>query len=122
MTLEIFDTIAVIVGVAGSGIIIWGAAITVFYFLKTEIAHLREGDTLKEREYTRFRFGSYLLLGLDFMLAADIIHTIHNPALNELYILALIVAIRSVISFFLTREMKESSGVGANGVIDKTKN
>jgi uncharacterized membrane protein len=39
------------------------------------------------------------------MLAADILHTIHNPVLNELYILAMIVGIRSVISFFLIKEM-----------------
>ena len=108
MKLEIFDTIAIIVSIAGSGIIIWGVIITMFYFIKTEVLHIKEGDSLKDREHTRFRFGSYLLLGLDFMLAADIIHTIHNPALNELYILGLIVVIRSIISFFLTREMKDS--------------
>ena len=56
-------------------------------------------------ETIRHQFSSYLLLGLDFMLAADIIHTIHKPILNELYILAMIVGIRSVISFFLNKEM-----------------
>lgn len=51
------------------------------------------------------KFSAYLLLGLDFMLAADIIHSIHNPVLKELYVLAMIVGIRSVISFFLVKEM-----------------
>lgn len=55
----------------------------------------------------RYNFSSYLL-GLDFILAADIIHTIYNTVLNELYILAMIVAIRSVISFFLHKEMSTS--------------
>lgn len=39
------------------------------------------------------------------MLAADIIRTIHKPILNDLYILAIIVGIRSVISFFLIKEI-----------------
>jgi len=41
----------------------------------------------------------------EVMLAADIIHTIHKPVLKELYVLAMIVSIRSVISFFLVKEM-----------------
>lgn len=111
MNLDLINSVAVAISIAGSIIIVWGVIITLFYFLKSEVKHIKEGDSLKKREHTRFRFGSYLLLGLDFMLAADIIHTIHNPALNELYILGLIVAIRSVISFFLTREMKEPTNI-----------
>ena len=108
MKLNIFDTIAIVVSVIGSIVIIWGVIVTLFNFIKTEISSIKNNDALKKREQTRFQFGSYLLLGLDFMLAADIIHTIHNPVLNELYILGFVVVIRSVISFFLTREMKES--------------
>ena len=110
MNLEIFNTIAIAVSIAGSLIIIWGALVTFIIFIRTEFKHTHQASGLiKNLVYARLRFGSYLLLSLDFMLAADIIHTIHNPALNELFILALIVAIRSVISFFLTKEMKSSS-------------
>lgn len=116
MNLEVFNGIAVLISVAGSGIIIWGTIITIIHFLKTEIKHLKKGDSLKEREQLRFHFGTYLLMGLDFMLAADIIHTIHNPALNEVYVLGLIVLIRSVISFFLTREIKYSSLIGKDNL------
>ncbi len=109
MNLDIYNTIAICVSVAGSVIIIWGVLVTLFYFLKAEISAFKNDDSLKKREFARFNFGTYLLLGLDFMLAADILHTIHNPVLSELYVLAAIVAIRSVISFFLTREMKEAN-------------
>ena len=100
-----FNYIAITISIAGSTIIIWGVARTSFLFLKMEWNKLFNKQIICNDERIRYGFGSYLLLGLDFMLAADMIHTIHNPVLNELYILALIVAIRSVISFFLHKEI-----------------
>ncbi|HKR07444.1 MAG TPA: DUF1622 domain-containing protein [Bacteroidia bacterium] len=100
-----FNYIAIAISVAGSIIIIWGVGLTTVLFLKLEWNKLTSKQTEYSSEKIRYGFGSYLLLGLDFMLAADMIHTIHNPVLSELYILALIVAIRSVISFFLHKEI-----------------
>jgi uncharacterized membrane protein len=100
-----FNYIAIVISIAGSIIIIWGVIRTSFLFLKTEWNKLLNKQIPCNDDKIRYGFGSYLLLGLDFMLAADMIHTIHNPVLNELYILALIVAIRSVISFFLHKEI-----------------
>ena len=99
------NTIAIIIAIAGSIIIIWGVLVTSFLFLKTEVKKWTNRSDMSNEAKIRFNISSYLLLGLDFMLAADIIHTIHNPVLNELYILAMIVAIRSAISFFLHKEM-----------------
>lgn len=102
------NTIAVVIAVIGSVIIIWGVAVTLFLFLKTELSKIATKQELLYKKQIRYNLIAYLLLGLDFMLAADIIHTIHNPALKELYVLAMIVAIRSVISYFLHREIYPS--------------
>ena len=111
MKLEIFNIIAVIVGAIGSMIIIWGVLITLFYFILKEIQHIKKKiSALKEREEARFRFATYLLLGLDFILAADILYTLPYSNLDELYILAIIVAIRAVIGLVINKEMKESFG------------
>ena len=106
--MQILNLIAIIIGIAGSVIIIWGALVTAFKFVKTEFKKLVDKTDMRREAKIRYSFSSYLLLGLDFMLAADIIHTIHNPVLNKLYILAMIVAIRSVISYFLHKEMNTS--------------
>ena len=103
--MQVLNTIAIIIAVTGSIIIIWGVLVTSFMFLKTEVKKWANKSYMAHEAKIRFSISSYLLLGLDFMLAADIIHTIHNPVLNELYILAIIVSIRSVISFFLHKEM-----------------
>ena len=103
--MDTFNDIAITISVAGSIIIIWGVVLTACRFIKMEWNKLLNKQFPKDDKKIRDGFGGYLLLGLDFMLAADMIHTIHNPVLNELYILALIVAIRSVISFFLHKEI-----------------
>ena len=107
--MEKFNYISIAISIAGSIIIMWGVLRTAIDFIVTEFrVQFKKGDIEKESEI-RYHLGRYLLLGLDFMLAADIIHTIHKPVLTELYILAIIVAIRTVISYFLQKEIKQSA-------------
>lgn len=70
-----------------------------------EMKRITKADVLFEREFERYRLGTYLLLGLDFLLASDIIQTILHPGFEELYILGIIVTIRFILSFLLNREM-----------------
>ncbi len=105
--MEVINWIATTIALVGSGVITWGAVLTAIRFVKTEIRFGKPDNKLQDREAIRYQFGTYLVLGLDFMLAADIIHTIHNPQLDELYILSIIVVIRTVISFFLYREIAQ---------------
>ena len=109
--MEALNYIAIGISIAGSIIIIWGVLITIFNFLKNEKNKLFNIKYQNNSGPVRYQFSGYLILGLDFMLAADIIHTIHNPVLNELYVLAIIVGIRSVISFFLVKEMGNRESV-----------
>jgi len=105
--MEIINWIAIVIALVGSGVITWGAVLTTIRFVKVEMTFNNPDKKLQDRETIRYQFGTYLVLGLDFMLAADIIHTIHNPQLDELYILSIIVVIRTVISFFLYREIAQ---------------
>lgn len=59
----------------------------------------------QHREKIRNDLGYYLLLGMEFLVAADVIHTVLNPTLEELAILGAIVGIRVVLSFFLQKEL-----------------
>jgi len=89
-------------------IIAWGVLLTFFKFIMLEIKRLRGTKTYREKEILRHQFGSYLLLGLEFLIAADVILTITYPSLEEIAILASIVVIRTVISYFLDKEMAYS--------------
>lgn len=118
--MEAFNYIAVSISIAGSVIIIWGVLVTIFNVLVSEKNKLANAKEYPQGESLRHQFSTYLILGLDFMLAADIIHTIHKPVLKELYVLAMIVGIRSVISFFLAKEMGVIKSNKASVAIDKS--
>ena len=58
--------------------------------------------------FTRARvvLGGHILAALEFLIVADILFTIIRRSLDELYILALLTAIRTALSWFLTREIE----------------
>ncbi len=55
----------------------------------------------------RMELGRYILAGLELLIVSDIIHTALSLALADLLFLGLLVIIRSAISFFLDREIRE---------------
>ncbi len=59
--------------------------------------------------FIRLNLGRILLLGLEFIVAADLIGTISAPDYYSVGILAIIVVIRTVLSFTLNREMSSIS-------------
>ena len=93
------------IGVAAIAIISWGAFVVFLKVLKLEILRFRGKKPYYELNNLRHRFGSYLLLGLEFLIAADILRTITHPTLQDIAILASIVGIRTVISYFLDKEL-----------------
>jgi len=81
-----------------------------FESVKNEFYRLRSKDNKTITTHRiRHTVGAYLLLGLEFLIAADIIRTIVKPTLEELAILGGIVIIRTIISYFLGKEI--SNGV-----------
>jgi len=93
------------IGIAGIFIITWGALISIVSFIQITILQIRGKSTYSSREIVRHHFGSYILLGLEFLIAADIMETIIKPSLQEVAILGSIVMIRTILSFFLNREL-----------------
>ena len=55
----------------------------------------------------RFTFSRYLVMALEFELAADIIGTAISPTWDQLGKLAVIAVIRTFLNYFLGTEMKE---------------
>ena len=53
------------------------------------------------------KFGSWLLGGLQFALAADIVRSAISPTWEQIGQLAAIAAIRTFLSYFLERDLKE---------------
>ena len=57
----------------------------------------------------RLFLGTYILFGLEFMIVSDLIHSFLKPELTSLASLGLLVVIRTMISFFLGRELESAA-------------
>ena len=66
----IIDYIATGVGLIGVGVIIWGVVLTLFRWVIFEVRSLHADTTCRKRESIRIQLGSYLLLGLEFLIAS----------------------------------------------------
>lgn len=55
----------------------------------------------------RLSLGRYLLLGLEFQLAGDVLRTAVAPSFHEIGQLAAVAAIRTALNYFLSREIAE---------------
>ncbi len=106
--MKFLSYISTSIGVGAIVIIAWGALLSFLKFFRLEIKRLRGTKTYREKEILRHQFASYLLLGLEFLIAADAILTITHPSLEEIALLASIVVIRTIISYFLDKEMAYS--------------
>ena len=88
---------------AGVAIVVIGALGTTVLFLWRS---LKEGSLIAA--FARFRsdFGRAILLGLEFLVAADIVGTVAiGPTLQDLSVLGLLVLIRTFLSFSLEVEI-----------------
>jgi uncharacterized membrane protein len=103
----VLESIAGGVGVIGVVVILWGVVIAAVATIRVEVANLRHQQLPKVRVRLRQQLGSSLLLGLEFLIAADVVRTVVQPTLEEVAILGGIVAIRTVISYFLHKEMAD---------------
>ena len=93
------------IGVLGVLVIVFGVLGGLVRFVRAEFSAARGMSVDEERRQLRHVLGYYLLLGLEFLIAADIIDTLMKPSTQDLVILGAIVAIRTVISYSLNSEL-----------------
>jgi uncharacterized membrane protein len=102
---SVINSISFSLNIIGALITIWGIAVSLFEFLKKEV--LSRTEVVKLNEIIRLKLGSYLVLALEFFIAGDIVKTIITPTWESLGILGAIVVIRTILSYFLTKDLKK---------------
>jgi len=94
---------SLIMEVLGVSVIVLGAVIATFYFFK---AWRQDGQFSDAFSTYRLNIARGILLGLEFLVAADIIGTVLvSPTLTNVAILGLIVLIRTFLSYSLEIEI-----------------
>jgi uncharacterized membrane protein len=88
-----------------AGLIIGISAIVGFIsFLRTLVTKPPKEQT-QDKETIRLRLARGMLLALDFEVGSDILKTVSVPSINELSILAVVVGIRIILSWSLSKEI-----------------
>src|SRR5271167_2636979 len=80
---------------------------------------LKSAATNQDRRSVWLNFARWLVAGLTFQLAADVVNTSFEPTWDELGRLAVIAAIRTFLSFFLDRELDDTRDLQHRGVMAK---
>jgi uncharacterized membrane protein len=103
------------IGVLGVLVICFGVAGGLWRFLRSEVLAVRGVNVSEDRKRLRHLLGYYLLLGLEFLIAADIIDTLMKPTPQDLLVLGAIIAIRTVISYSLNAELRAEQKMEGKG-------
>ena len=102
---EFVETIAEIIDGVVVVMLVFGTLIS---FLRAIGATFRglpfQGTVLRQ---LRVDLGMSLLVSLEVLIVSDILHSIGKRSLEELGMLAITVAIRTLLAFFLDREMAD---------------
>jgi uncharacterized membrane protein len=100
--IELFARFVDYIGIV---IIFWGVAVGLIGLISMQLPS-KKTDFFQATSVLRCRLGAYILLALEFLIASDIAQTVIEPTYERVTLLGAIVAIRTILSFFLSREME----------------
>jgi uncharacterized membrane protein len=99
---EVAQTVGLLAEAAVVLIVAWGAAEALFRTAR--LVFLRHGEMSGRREIW-LGFAAWIMLALEFALAADIIRTAIAPTWEDIGMLGAIAAIRTGLNWFLARDI-----------------
>ena len=106
MIIELLEWLALLTDAVGVSIMLAGFLLALWQFLSGFWSQTVM-DEIAVIQKVRCRLGSYLVLSLEFMIVSDLLHSVMTQALEDLYFLAALVLLRTIIGYFLNKEIQE---------------
>ena len=103
-----FDLAILALNIFSIVVLIWGVIIAGVDFVKSERTNRNRIVMTKQNNFIKSFLGSYILLSLEILIAADIIESIIKPTFQDIFKLGILVIIRTVISYFLHKEIDDA--------------
>ena len=94
--MEVFIYVEMIISIISVAVVIYGVIIALIALLKTEFLRLKNKYSILRVRVIRADLGTYLLLSLELLIGIE-----------ELIVLGGIVLLRTILSFFLNKEILE---------------
>jgi len=109
---DVVDAVIPGVEAIGAAIIVAGVLITAVMYVLSEL-RIRP----VAYEHVRLTLGRFLALGIEFQLASDILTTAVSPDFEDIGMLGAIVAIRTVLNYFLAQEIERAEQMEKEGML-----
>lgn len=106
MVNRILEGIILVLQVIAVVIVVYGVILTTFKIFKIEFSREDKISKVKKLNIAKNFLGSYILLGLEILVCSGIILSILKPTLHDILLLGSTVALRTVLSYFLKKELK----------------
>jgi len=101
------DALEIAVDLVGVTIFLYGFAVGFIGYVQTVFSSGALQSKYERFEAVRCRMGIHLILGLEFLIISDLIASVVSRTLEDLGFLGIIVVIRTVLAYFLDRDMAE---------------
>ena len=102
---DIVNLLIRLVELAGALVIFTGAVLAFAGFVRRMVT----GADSAGFSLLRLGLGRFLILGLEFQLASDILRTAVSPTFEDLFLLLLVAAIRTALNYVLRLEMRDEA-------------
>jgi uncharacterized membrane protein len=96
------EVISSLIGLFGVALVIWAVVLTIYRVVRIEVLHEKR---FHQYEHTKRVLIQKVILALDFFVSADLIMLALVQSMEEIVSIAFIVAIRTVLSWSLSREV-----------------
>ena len=94
---QILYVFILLLEIYGAAVIIYSATFVFWYFARTS----------KDGKYVRLTLAKYLSFGLEIFLGAEILRTVISREMEEILVLAAIVALRAIMALLIHWEVKQ---------------
>jgi len=103
---EVFEWTALTIDVVASAIMVWAFLVSLIGFLSASFGGA-PSERIRRLQIVRCGLGIKLVFALELLIISDLLHTVVSRTIDDLMFLATLVLIRTIVAYFLGREIQE---------------
>jgi uncharacterized membrane protein len=105
---SIFEWLELIIDISAALVMVMGFVVAFFSYFKTLILS-KQIERIRQMQKLRCDLGVKLVFALELLIISDLLHTIISRSMDDMLIVGALVVIRTVIAYFLNKEIQEVS-------------
>jgi uncharacterized membrane protein len=105
---NIFEWLELIIDLSAALIMVLAFVVATFSFFRIVIRS-KQVERIMQMQLARCDLGVKLVFALELLIISDLLHTIVNRSMDDMLILGALVLIRTVIGYFLNKEIQAIS-------------